>query len=537
MSRRAGILLGLCCTALLAAPASVPAQPLLSWSSATPIDPANPLPGATVLAPVCPTYDECVLSDSVTTFTFTPLTPYAPVAARTLGAERNWRPACPSRTECVATDTSGDLVRFDPTSTAAATVISTGSPIGTGPRVLAACPTVDQCSFALTAPSGIVVTLDPQSPGTESTRPALAELADNGGVADDLTCPTTTLCVAVNSIGMEAAFDPEDPGGSTVTSQLISPPGSLQRVVCPSSTQCTALDERGDTITFDPLDPSVTPLVVGVDPEVQLTGISCAQPDWCVGVDAQGRALEGDPQRAQPWTIEPINQADVLIGVSCPSPGVCVAADPAGRVFLSAPAAALAPAVAPAGAISGPAVVGGTLIPTGWTAAGSNDVIAQLWIWLRCDRAGGRCLPIYGADGPRYTPGYADVGSTIRVQESLAGTGATGAPVRSAATAPVQRATAARLVAARATRRGRLTVTLGCPSVTGQSCRTEVVASLGASVLARWTVTVAAASRRLFVWQLGGASRGALARHHRIQLTLVPAGGAAATHRTITLTR
>ncbi len=56
--------------------------------------------------------------------------------------------------------------------------------------------------------------------------------------------------------------------------------------------------------------------------------------------------------------------------------------------------------------------------------------------WLRCDSAGGNCVPIAGATASSYTLGSADVGSTVRSQVT-ASNAAGQASARSAQTAVV----------------------------------------------------------------------------------------------------
>jgi hypothetical protein len=57
--------------------------------------------------------------------------------------------------------------------------------------------------------------------------------------------------------------------------------------------------------------------------------------------------------------------------------------------------------------------------------------------WQRCDGSGGGCSAVAGANGQTYTLGAADVGATIRVQESASNAAGTGGPASSAPTAVV----------------------------------------------------------------------------------------------------
>jgi uncharacterized protein YmfQ (DUF2313 family) len=58
--------------------------------------------------------------------------------------------------------------------------------------------------------------------------------------------------------------------------------------------------------------------------------------------------------------------------------------------------------------------------------------------WLQCDSKGANCTTILGATTQTYVPAAADVGHTIRVQETATNAGGTSAPTSSAATAEVR---------------------------------------------------------------------------------------------------
>jgi hypothetical protein len=89
-------------------------------------------------------------------------------------------------------------------------------------------------------------------------------------------------------------------------------------------------------------------------------------------------------------------------------------------------------------AISGPAVVGELLTEThgGW----SNSPTSYTYSWERCGASGSSCAPISGAGSQTYMPGAADVGSTIRVEETARNAEGPGAPAASEPTTLVQAA-------------------------------------------------------------------------------------------------
>jgi IPT/TIG domain len=74
-----------------------------------------------------------------------------------------------------------------------------------------------------------------------------------------------------------------------------------------------------------------------------------------------------------------------------------------------------------------------TVVPGGWSGA-PTSIREQ---WARCNASGSGCSPIAGATGSSYTLGAADLGATIRVQETAANASGEGAPTASAQTAVV----------------------------------------------------------------------------------------------------
>ena len=88
--------------------------------------------------------------------------------------------------------------------------------------------------------------------------------------------------------------------------------------------------------------------------------------------------------------------------------------------------------------ISGSAVQGQTL--TEAHGSWSNSPTGYALQWQRCDSGGSACSAISGATGQTYTLTAADVGSTIRVQETASNAAGAGVPATSAQTAVVRAA-------------------------------------------------------------------------------------------------
>jgi hypothetical protein len=85
--------------------------------------------------------------------------------------------------------------------------------------------------------------------------------------------------------------------------------------------------------------------------------------------------------------------------------------------------------------ITGTPAVGQTLTEVHGTW--KNGPTGYKYQWLRCDSSGSNCQPISGATGSKYKLAAADVGSTIKVNESASNRANTEGPATSAATAVV----------------------------------------------------------------------------------------------------
>src|SRR5207302_1379876 len=107
----------------------------------------------------------------------------------------------------------------------------------------------------------------------------------------------------------------------------------------------------------------------------------------------------------------------------------------------SAATSAVLPATPPppvntsAPTITGTAQQGQTLTEAhgSWT----NEPTSYAYQWQQCDSAGDDCLPITGATSQTYVPVAADVGHTIRVQETASNAGGSSSPATSVQTAVV----------------------------------------------------------------------------------------------------
>jgi hypothetical protein len=252
--------------------------------------------------------------------------------------------ACPSAQECVALDSFGRVVTYDP--------VSPGDPravviAGDGLAAIA-CPGVAQCTGVTAA--GVAFTFDPRAPGAPAGR-AIDAFPRNqvGGESNDaitgLSCPAMTQCTAVDSTGREVTFDPTSSAAPSAAGLESGQDAGLASVACVSLTQCTALG-GARAVTFDPAAPADA-----ASAQVVRSGffgpLACPAATECVAVDQNGREITFNPQALAPSTPATVDHEEFnpLEGLACPSVSRCVAVSQGGREVTfdpGAPAAAAA---------------------------------------------------------------------------------------------------------------------------------------------------------------------------------------------------
>jgi hypothetical protein len=124
------------------------------------------------------------------------------------------------------------------------------------------------------------------------------KLFDAGGAQfNGIACASSTQCTAVNQVGIEFTFDPAVLPLKAHHATLTSNADPLQGVACPAANQCIAGDQNGNARTFDPTSatPKTTLQTKHLDPGNELFGMSCTATTFCATVDGDGNAYEGAP--------------------------------------------------------------------------------------------------------------------------------------------------------------------------------------------------------------------------------------------------
>jgi hypothetical protein len=169
----------------------------------------------------------------------------------------------------------------------------------------------------------------------------------------DVSCATSTFCVAVDGVGdVLTTTDPTAGRGAWTISQIESG-YELGGVSCPATSLCLAY-ARFSPDVFTSTNPaggagawSSAPVEQGEiasDFPRQFTGVSCPTVSFCVAVDDDGDVLTSTNPTggAGAWSTTPVDPSaghedpsSLPSTVSCPAVSLCVATDDAGSLLTS----------------------------------------------------------------------------------------------------------------------------------------------------------------------------------------------------------
>lgn len=171
-----------------------------------------------------------------------------------------------------------------------------------------------------------------------SASPPLAWTAavpsDGANHLTSISCPTVSLCVAVDVLGNLTYTVTPATGGWSGSVPIDA--HSIAAVSCPSASLCFAVDDHGSLLSATtPNSSAWTPATI--DGTTALTAISCPSAALCVAVDVSGGVRSSiNPGTPSSWGGQTIDGSNQLTGVSCPTTTFCAAVDNAGQVLVSA---------------------------------------------------------------------------------------------------------------------------------------------------------------------------------------------------------
>jgi hypothetical protein len=204
------------------------------------------------------------------------------------------------------------------------------------------CPSASLC-VAVDDAGNAVTSTDPTGGASAWT----VRNVDGSNMLGDVSCPSASLCVAVDGAGDVLTSTSPTGGASAWTVTNVDGGNPVAGVSCPSTSLCVAVDEAGNVLTStSPTGGASAWTVTNVDPASSFSRVSCASAALCVAVDGAGDVVTStDPTGgASAWTVTHVEDDSIppglhvgnrLNGVSCPSVSLCVAVDLFGNALTS----------------------------------------------------------------------------------------------------------------------------------------------------------------------------------------------------------
>lgn len=248
--------------------------------------------------------------------------------------------SCPSSSLCVATNEEHVIYSStEPTGGASSwSRNALGSEAGGGLRSVA-CATTTLC-VAATAGGYVYATHEPTA-GTAAWKTT----TETAGWVNVISCaPGTTMCVGFSSTGWGNSLDTtNDPlgGGSSWTVEALNSGGSngLDGISCPSLSLCVAVDTSGNVMTStSPAHGAWVLTHLAAPGSIEMiNAISCPTTTLCVAVDGLGEVITStNPTGGAPaWHAVKVDANNNLRSISCPTTSLCVAGDMSGHIVTS----------------------------------------------------------------------------------------------------------------------------------------------------------------------------------------------------------
>ncbi len=295
----------------------------------------------------CPSATQCTATTGAQEITFTLSAngravthrwARAPFVGRGVQINSIW---CPLTTLCT-TIQSQSATNFSPRRFRLGTSRVIGPDYGEG-LVSVRCPSRSECVAIDSFGHG--VTYNP-----ESGRTLRKSIRINGNERlTALACPSISQCTALDDDGAQISFNPAT-GRISSTAKIDPVVGlddleqgdgyDLDAVSCPTTRSCVAVDTLGGVITFNPLSSARSATRISF--AGPWNSISCRRTGQCVAVGNNGAVLIGSAgvmtASSGPWGTTTLAGAANLNAVACPTATECVAVDSAGHAFTLNPA-------------------------------------------------------------------------------------------------------------------------------------------------------------------------------------------------------
>lgn len=328
----------------------------LTWAAAVLVDHQPPFEGNRINRVSCSSSSLCVAVEYADVITSS--NPTAGAAAWTVtnldgfsGIPYLSDVSCPSDRLCVAIDSNGSAVATSTNPTGGAAAWTLTKVAGAQGLSGLSCPSITLC-VAVDGGGNAITSSNPAGgaatwSATHVDGPAVCVRGEGSLPCGmhSVSCPTSNLCVAVDSTGVVTSKNPTG-GAAAWKATPVAGVFYIGGVSCPSVTLCVAFG-GGDVVTStNPTGGAAAWKVTHVTASHNLTSVSCPSSTLCIGVDDYGDVITStNPSGgAAAWRLTNVDSNNEAIangvgvalnGVSCPSSTLCVAVDDLGNAVTS----------------------------------------------------------------------------------------------------------------------------------------------------------------------------------------------------------
>jgi hypothetical protein len=239
--------------------------------------------------------------------------------------------SCPSATFCAAVDSDGKVLTSRAPSAGSSWAVTSADPGNLLTSV--SCPSSSLC-VAVDMSGNAVTSSDPAVDSSKWTvRHIDRDVTTNGTQAalEDVSCPSTSLCVAVDTAGNALTSTDPTAGPAAWTANDVAGTNGLSAVACPARSLCVAGGSSDITVSRAPAA-GVRAWATSAIPYA-LTRISCSTVSFCAAVDQSGDVVisTSPGSGGAAWTgthIDPYN----IEAAACSTSSQCFALDGIGNL-------------------------------------------------------------------------------------------------------------------------------------------------------------------------------------------------------------
>jgi hypothetical protein len=221
---------------------------------------------------------------------------------------------CASASFCIAVDAAGEvLTSTDPAGGVGAWMItpvdlSSEGYMGANDVYAVSCASTSLCLAADFRGNFLTSTEPMGGAGAWAIAPV-----DKSKAVYAVSCPSSSLCVAGDWVGdLLTTTNPTGGAGAWTTAQVdpdyetLNGGWHIDSVSCPSTSMCVAVDERGNVFTSsDPTGGVAAWTMADVDGANSLRGVSCPSTSICIAVDNIGDVVVGSMPSVPPVSLNP----------------------------------------------------------------------------------------------------------------------------------------------------------------------------------------------------------------------------------------